>query len=405
MLPPEYLMGVADHLVDVYAAVEEEILEDIARRIVKMGYVSEATAWQIAKGKEAGILTAEVQRILANATGQSEVEILRLLGEAGTKALTFDDAIYKLAGLSPIPMGESPALKAILLQGSDDLTKLLGNFTHTRADMSQLAFRNLTDKAWLQVMSGAYDPETAIRRAINELARLDMSKIAYPSGHESSAENAVRRAVTTGVNQAIAKLQLARAEEMGCNLVEVTSHGGARPEHAAWQGKIYCINGKTAKYKNLRDATGYGTGPGLCGWNCYHNFYPYFEGLSTPSFSRDPSKDAGRSNQQDYENQQKQRYYERQIRAAKKECVTLNAAYEAADGDLKASLKKDFDRAAVKLKRRENKFEQFMNDTGHTRLRAREQSPGFGHSVSSRAVWAKRKANQNAQAKRKAKKT
>ena len=394
MLPPEYLIGVADKLVQVYAAVEDEIVADAARRLVKMGYVSETTEWQLVKGHQVGLFTKDVQKALASASGKSEKEIMRLLSEAGVQSLKYDDAIYLLAGLTPLPLSECPALQAILLQGADDLTKLLGNFTQTRAKTCEVAFRNLCDKAWLQILSGAYDPETAIRRVINELARQEIAKIAYPSGHQSGMEHAVRRAVTTGVNQSIAKLQLQRAADMGCNLVEVTSHAGARPDHAKWQGRVYCITGKHKKYKNLRDATGYGTGPGLCGWNCYHNFYPYFEGLSTPSFSRDPSKDAGRSNKQDHENQQKQRYYERKIREAKKECVALNAAYQAADGALKESLKEDFNRAALKLKRREAKMEEFMKETGRTRLREREQSPGFGHSVSSRAVWAKRKADQ-----------
>ena len=393
MLTPEYLGSVANRIVQTFAAVENEIVADVATRIVKMGYVSETSEWQIMKARQVALLNTDVQKLLAKATGFSEKEIYRLMNEAGMEALKYDDAIYRLAGLHPLALSESPALQTILLHGADDLTKLLGNFTQTRAKVTEMAFRNLCDKAWLQILSGAYDPETAIRRVINELARQEIAKIAYPSGHQSGMEHAVRRAVTTGVNQAIAKLQLARAEEMGCDLVEVTSHGGARPDHAKWQGKIYCISGKSKKYKNLRDATGYGTGPGLCGWNCYHNFYPYFEGLSTPAFSHDPSKDAGRSNQEDYENQQRQRYYERKIREAKKECVALNAALEASSGSQKDAFKEDFNKAALKLKRREAQLEEFLKKTHRTRLREREQAPGFNHSVSSRAVWAKRKQN------------
>lgn len=392
MLPPEYLIGCADEVVETFAAVEDEIIADIAQRIVKMKYISETTEWQIMKARQVGLLNQNVQKILAEATGYSEQEIRRLMNEAGMKALEYDDAIYRMAGLHPLAFSESPALAAILLHGTDDTLKLIANFTQTRAMTTEVAFRNLCDKAFLQIMSGAYDPETAIRRAIWELARQEISKIAYPSGHKSSMENAVRRAVITGVNQSIAKLQLARAEEMGCELVEVTSHAGARPSHAVWQGKVYCIRGKHKDYENFFDATGYGTGAGLCGWNCYHNFYPYFEGLSTPAFSRDPSRDAGRSNNADYENQQQQRYYERQIRAAKKECVALNAAYEAANGSAKQSFKEDFDQAALKLKRREAKMDDFLLRTGRTRLREREQTPGFNRSVSARAVWAKRKS-------------
>lgn len=31
------------------------------------------------------------------------------------------------------------------------------------------------------------------------------------------------------------------------------------------------------RYEDFEAATGYGTGPGLCGWNCRHNFYPFYK--------------------------------------------------------------------------------------------------------------------------------
>ena len=62
-------------------------------------------------------------------------------------------------------------------------------------------------------------------------------------------------------------------------MVEVTAHSGARPEHAEWQGKIYSRSGKSKKYPDLVKVTGYGTGPGLGGWNCRHSMFPYYEGM------------------------------------------------------------------------------------------------------------------------------
>src|SRR5699024_4395985 len=113
----------------------------------------------------------------------------------------------------------------------------------------------------------------------------------YPSGHKDTLEVAVRRAVLTGTNQTCAKLQLARTEEMGCEFVEVSAHAGARPEHALWQGKVYHIGGAVGLdgvwYGDFEAATGYGTGPGLCGGNCRHNFYPFFPGMSVPNYTAD----------------------------------------------------------------------------------------------------------------------
>lgn len=392
MLTPEYISGIADSMIDIYAAVEDDIIADIARRIVKTGSITDTAAWQIDKARQAGYLQGDVKRILANATGKSESEIARLLKDSATEALVYDDRIYRLAGLVPGNLSDSPLLSSLLMQGYDSTKKLLNNWTQTRALESELAFRNLCDKAYMQTISRTMDGSTAIRKAVQELARNGITEVAYPSGAHHNIDYAVRRAVTTGINQTVAKLQLAHAEDMGCNLVEVTSHVGARPTHAVWQGQVYCISGYSRKYKDFYSATGYGTGDGLCGWNCYHSFYPFFEGLSSRAFSPDPSADAGRNNDADYALSQKQRYYERQIRASKRECTTINAAIEASSSDeQRAALKEDFNAAAVKLKQRESNLKDFLKQTGRTRLNDREVVPGFGHSVSSKAVWANRK--------------
>ena len=393
MLKPEYLMQAADPVVEIYSQVELDILADIARRIVKTGYFTDTAQWQLRKAKEFGYLQGDVNGILSKATGLSRKEVQKLMTAAGSKSLAFDDAIYKAAGMSPVAVSQSPALMAMLLQGVDTTMALIGNYTKTTAKVSTVAFNSILDRAYIQIISGAFDPTTAIKRAIRELTTSGIEKIAYPSGATSSIETAVRRAVTTGVNQSVSKLQLLRAEEMGCELVETSSHAGARPSHAEWQGKVFCIKGHHKRYGDFYRETGYGTGEGLCGWNCYHSFYPYFEGLSTPSFSRDPSSDAGRTNGDDYELQQKQRYYERKIREAKKECSTIDAAMNSATNDeLKKELYGDFQKASVKLKQREARLSEFIDETGRTRLRDRELTGAWNRSTSSKAVWANRKA-------------
>ena len=375
MLTPEYIAGIADSMIDLYAEVEDEIIADIARRIVKTGSITETAAWQIDKARQAGYLQGDVKRILASATGKSDAEIARLMRESATEALAYDDRIYRLAGLTPGNLEDSPLLRALLLQGYDSTKKVLNNWTQTRALESEMAFRNLSDKAYMRTISGTMDGVTAIRKAVQELARQGVTEVAYPSGAHHNTDFAVRRAVCTGINQTCAKLQLARAEDMGCNLVETSSHAGARPTHAVWQGQVFCISGHHPKYKDFYSETGYGDGDGLCGWNCYHSFFPFFEGLSEQSFSRDPSADAGRDNDEDYELSQKQRYYERQIREAKRECITYQSAIDSApDEATAAAIKEDYSAAAVKLKRREASLTQFIRETGRTRQPDREST-------------------------------
>ena len=54
ILTPRYLSGVADGVVDVFSQAENEILADIARRIIKTGRVTNTAGWQMQKMREAG---------------------------------------------------------------------------------------------------------------------------------------------------------------------------------------------------------------------------------------------------------------------------------------------------------------------------------------------------------------
>ena len=60
----------------------------------------------------------------------------------------------------------------------------------------------------------------------------------------------------------------------------------------------------------LLKVTGYGTGAGLCGWNCRHSFGPYYKGISTNNTEQfDDEK-----NKRRYDLEQKQRAAERNLR-------------------------------------------------------------------------------------------
>ena len=69
-----------------------------------------------------------------------------------------------------------------------------------------------------------------------------------------------------------------RAEEMGWDLMELSAHSGARPEHAVWQGKIVSRSGQKG-YLSLADI-GYGEVTGFQGANCRHTWFPYYKGSS-----------------------------------------------------------------------------------------------------------------------------
>lgn len=386
MLTPEYLDSLPAALVELWRRVEDDILRDMARRIAKMDGMTETAAWQAWRLEQTRALHQDAVKLLAKYSGRSDAEIRRLLQQAGAETLASDDAVYQSLGFVPSDINTSEALLNLLNAGYRQTRGTWRNLTATTANTVTRRFEDALDRAWLQVSSGAFDYQTAIRRAVRELAA-HMPGVTYPSGHHDTLEVAVRRAVLTGVNQTCAQLQLARAEEMGCKFVEVTAHGGARPEHAVWQGKVYhrggAIEYQGEHYDDFEAATGYGTGAGLCGWNCRHNFHPFFPGISERGYSdaRLAELDAreiefGGKLYTRYEMGQMQRALERRVRAAKRRYLAEDAAGL------------DTTRSAVQLKSARQKLKDFTRATGGRTDGFRSMVYGFGHSVAAKAAWA-----------------
>lgn len=392
MLNPAYLASCGDDVAALFAQLEADITADVASRVVRMGRFSDTSDWQQQKLREASAAYDMSNRMLQKCQKKARAGVKNEFVLGSKEALAFDDAIYKAAGMNPESIASSRALMDVVIAGVQKTNGVMDNLTMTTARDASHSVQNALDRAYMQVTSGAYSYDEAARRCINTLGEKGYRAFLYDSGTKTSLEAAVRRALLTGLNQTTAQLQIARAQDMGCDLVEVTSHAGARPEHFVWQGKIYCLTGARGRYKDFYKETGYGTGPGLCGWNCYHNFYPFLEGYSTPSFEHDPTRQLGMSNNKLYELTQTQRSLERYVRQSRRECQTLDAAIQEADDELAEKLNRDFTAASVKLKRREARLSQYCRDNGLRYDGTRVSTYGYGRSTSAKAVWANRKA-------------
>lgn len=244
----------------------------------------------------------------------------------------------------------------------------LRNFTGTTADSVQTQFIEELDKAYLKVASNTCSQWQAAREAIDNIIKYQ-GRVTYPSGHTDTIEVAVIRAIRTGIARMSAQLTLQSAEENGIDYVVVSGHLGARVgdggenpgNHAWWQSKVYKINGSD-KYPNLAETTGYPHDPhGLCGYNCRHSI-----ALFDPDVMRNPFKQYGEEeNKEYYENTQKQRKYEREIRKAKTEVNALARALEAAtDPKLKESLQTSLDEAKAKRDNLLDEYKTFCNEHG-----------------------------------------
>ena len=367
MLTPEYLSELPEEILKLFAEAETEILADMARRLAKYDFWIPSAEYQNQKLLESGILQEDILRVLSSATRKSEAELRRMMQDAGSMSLKADAAVYEAAGLNVPSIKDSEPLKAILNAGYKTTARTMRNLCRTTATAASQQFDSVLDGAWLKVHSGAFDADTAIRDAIRQLSERGVQAIRYRSGRTDSLEVAVRRAIVTGVNQTSAQLQEELADELECDLVEVSAHGGARPEHAVWQGRIFSRSGTHPKYPDFRSETGYGRVDGLCGVNCRHTFGPYIEG-SPPVWTEEalaeldkPKYEYDGKQLTEYEASQVQRYNERQIRRWKREEIALNAAGL------------DSSEAAAKGKYWQNVQSDFVKQTGFARQYEREQ--------------------------------
>lgn len=392
MLPPSYLDQMPDAFVQLWQQVEDDILRDVARRISKMEALTPTANWQLWRYQQTEALRNDVVKLLAKYTGKSETAIRKLLLQAATEAMEREDAIYYHYDMEPPPFEESAALNNLLDAGARQTCGTWQNLTATTANTVTGAFERTLDAAWLKVSTGAFDYKAAVKQAVDSLAD-EMPMVTYPSGHKDSIEVAARRAILTGVNQTAGKLQVARADEMGVEFFETTAHGGARPSHAEWQGRQFhrggAVDYKGKHYPDFEAATGYGTGAGLCGWNCRHTFFAVFPELGDPpQWTQEQLRELNARNIEwngkkytAYEISQMQHARERNVRRWKKRYLAEDAAgLDPTD-------------SAVRLRAARQSLKDFTQATGGRVDSARTSVPKFGRSEASRASAQVRKAS------------
>ncbi|MGO5053637.1 phage minor capsid protein [Lachnospiraceae bacterium LCP25S3_G4] len=377
MLTEEQIELLGDRLVPIYQELEQSIIADIARRVKKTGRFTE-TAELMAKAlKEKGYSPAQIQKevfkymnadadyqkFVSENTIEHKKEVQALIDQAKKDAITEGDklviesgnmsfnndmSLWESAGKT---LTKTSAFNELVTAMSIQTNKELKNLTKTLGFKGVDGFTKLKnvyqhelDLALLKITSGNYSSQQALDECVRRMAKSGLRTIEYSSGRTMQLDTAARLSIRTASTQLSGQISLANATENGEDLVEVSSHFGARSDgshgpsdHAYWQGKVYSLSGRISKKESIRlgyvirkleDATGYPHNPlGLKGCNCRHDFYTFFEGISKPTEWPDEPKPT-KWNGKEYtysEATTKQRSMERNIRATKREIEAQSA--------------------------------------------------------------------------------
>ena len=282
MLTEQDFINIEKQASAIYESLELEIIEEIATRIANFGYANMVVLNDLRIAQEMGYLYEDIVKLVAEYNNTTVEEVNKIFYEAGEKSLKIDDKIYKEAGLQPLPLKQDESIKQVMNATILRTSNNLQNLAMTTANTAQTQFINAMNNAYMYVGTGVKSYTSAIIDEIKNLSGQG-AMIEYPSGARRSLESAVRMNIVTSVNQNCGKLQELRADEMGWDLMEITAHSGARPEHAHWQGKIVSRSGQKG-YLGLRDI-GYGEATGFKGINCRHDSVSYTH-LTLPTILR-----------------------------------------------------------------------------------------------------------------------
>lgn len=371
------------YLVGLYQQLEKDVLQDIARRVRKTDRLTETAEIMAKSMHEQGFSTAQIYaevmktlradpeyiRLVAENTKQykqmvteeiratvAEAKVAgnKLIAEAGTMAYNNDLSMWELAGQD---LSKPNQLTQIVNTFQKDLSGQLKNLTRTTGFKgTQLgttgvmqAYQRSLDTALLEVATGTFSFDEACNRVVKEMAQSGLRSIDYASGRSYQLDTAARICVRTSTNQMAGRITEANCKSSGVDLVIVSQHEGARPEHADVENQVFSMSGHSDKYPAFEDplpcdggeGAGYGDPAGICGVNCRHTFYPFWEGVSEipePLPEYEPVEVNGKEYDY-YKATQEQRSMEREIRALKREKYVADTKEAAQEIQRKISAK------------------------------------------------------------------
>lgn len=401
MLTPEYLRDVAAGSEKIASDLHDYIIQQIVERMMlrigrgKEYLLTSSDKWRIKVLQDAGYLLEDITKELATYTKRQKSEIKAAMEEAGVKAISYDDKIYEAAGLSPLPLWESPELVRLMERNMLATGNEWSNYTRTTAAAAQSAYINACDLAYNKVMSGATAYSQAVREAIDSIVSEGVT-VTYPSGHKDTIETATARAVRTGIGQAAGDIALKRMIEMEWDIILVSAHIGARTgdggenpgNHFWWQGKYYSRTGNDDRFPEFYGATGYGTGEGLCGWNCRHSF-----GSGTGNDEDNPYKEIQTEDNERVEKaEKKQRELERRIRKTKRAVMGWQTAVEnCTDEETRFSLQQELDRKSYLLQKQNAAYKEFCRENDLRPLNERQRIAKWSREQAAKATAAARR--------------
>lgn len=369
-LPPDKLQQLSIFVVDIYNAIEEELLLNMARMLkydrellLTADNFDQYQHWRIVQLNKLGKLNQQQMNTIARHSGKTAEEVRKMLEGAGFTAVEQHEPLYQeavqIGSLAAAPaMHTSAALIGILNTYEQQALDTLNLVNTTMLKQSQQVYLYVLNTTVGKLLGGVITPQQALRQTVSEWAQRGIPALIDKAGRRWSTESYVSMVARSTSQNVANEMQMKRADEYNVDLIEVSSHNGARPGCSPYQGRIYSRSGKSKKYPPF-SSTSYGDPAGIMGINCRHQIYPFIQGKSTKRYEPYDADENSRA----YKESQQQRSLERQIRKAKKEVKVMEVLGDA----------EGVKEAKNKVSQRQTAMREFINQTKRKRQYNREQ--------------------------------
>lgn len=319
VLDPARTQGLADPVVALYQRAEIYLIRCIRDALIRTG---EAPSWAEAqllmirqeRGNVEGMADALHRRLGTTWRDSIEAAYLRGQIEAEKELATIPDSVLPDR---PIPQAlNTDAVYALTAEAIGVMTPVHQGILRRTEDI----WRSIVAEATGYSVTGAMTTHQAAKNAFTRMAREGLPYFVDKRGRKWGLDTYAEMAVRTATNKALIAGHTNTMVEHGIDLVVVSSHKNPAPQCAPYERKVLSLTGQFAPgthrigdnivnvVATMQDAEA----NGLHHPNCRHTTSAYIPGYTKVSDAPYDGDDTG------YKATQKQRYYERQIRASKR---------------------------------------------------------------------------------------
>lgn len=260
----------ADPVTQAYEELETQIMQNIIRHVQNYGQLIDSDEWLLQKLAELGKLNKEHIQLIAKAAGANRkaveemcydvADLVLARVEPGLTHMTVSVCWRARKTAVPVHKSKIPESGAntVFRQAWDALNKCNTDMLYLAQDAYQSLVQGIVEKAqeiankqeFLDILGkhataeavGAESRGQAICSVIREFNEKGIPAFVDKAGRKWTPEAYVGMTLRSTAGNVATEAMFARMKDRDLNLLQVSSHSGARPKCARDQGKVFDLD-------------------------------------------------------------------------------------------------------------------------------------------------------------------